>query len=317
MKPRIVVSKCLGFDQCRYNGQTIPDKFIEKLTEFAEIITVCPEVEIGLGIPRHPVRLGKKGEKTYLIQPATDLDVTHKMETFTSTFLSSLEDIDGFIMKNRSPSCGINDVKIYHSLNKLSASTRGTGIFGGSIQDFFPFAAMEDEGRLKNLSIREYFLTRLYVNLRFRSVKKSGNMKSLVKFQTEHKYLFMAHNQEAYRTGGQIVANHEKDTFEKVIKKYEENMSRIMKKPAKIQATINAIHHIFGGFSKNLSKDEKVFFLNTVEEYRDERITLTTIIHLLKSYAVRFESQFVKDQIFLNPFPADLVSSANSGKKSM
>jgi len=315
MRPKLVVSKCLGFENCRYNGQTIPDKFIEKLSNFADIITVCPEVEIGLGIPRQPVRLGRENDTIRMFQPATELDVTDKMLNFSQEFFSQLSNIDGFIMKNRSPSCGINDVKIYHNLDKLASSNRGQGFFGGKISHYFPNAAIEDEGRLKSLQIREHFLTKLYTIRRFRDVKESNSMKELVKFQTDHKYLFMAYNQEAYRDGGRIVANHEKFAIEKVIEIYELNLSRIFVKPAKSQANINAIHHIFGGFSSNLSKDEKIFFLNSVEEYRDERISLSTVIHLLKSYAIRFDSQFVKEQVFLNPFPDELMNLSNSARR--
>ncbi len=315
MKPKIIVSKCLGFENCRYNGQTIPDKFVDKMTAFAEIITVCPEVEIGLGIPRHPVRLGRDGDDIRMIQPAEEKDVTEKMADFTRDFLSSQKDVDGFIMKNRSPSCGINDVKIYHNLSNLSSSNRGQGFFGGQLETYFPNAAIEDEGRLKNLQIREHFLTKLYTNTRFRSAKKQGTMKALVEFHTRHKYLFMAYNQSAYRTGGNIVANHDKLPVPEVYALYEANLTEILAKQAKPAANINSIHHIFGGFSQNLSANEKQFFLNTVEEYRDERVPLTTVIHLLKSYAIRFDSQFVKDQIILNPFPDDLVNLANSAKK--
>ncbi len=315
MKPKIIVSKCLGFENCRYNGQTIPDKFVDKMKEFAEIITVCPEVEIGLGIPRQPVRLGRDGEEIRMIQPAEEIDVTEKMAAFTRDFLSSHNDIDGFIMKNRSPSCGINDVKIYHNLSKLSSSNRGQGFFGGQLEIYFPSAAVEDEGRLKNLQIREHFLTKLYVNTRFRATKKENTMKALVEFHTRHKYLFLAYNQSAYRTGGKIVANHDKLPVPEVYTLYESNLIQILAKAVKPANNINSIHHIFGGFSQNLSSNEKKFFLNTVEEYRDERVPLTTVIHLLKSYAIRFDSQFVKDQIFLNPFPDDLVNLRDSGKR--
>jgi len=315
MKPKLVISKCLGFANCRYNGQTIPDKFVEKIVTTADVITTCPEMEIGLGVPRQPIRLGRDGEDIRVVQPAENRDVTEKMTEFTENFLSSLQDVDGFIMKNRSPSCGINDVKIYHNLSSLSSSNRGPGFFGGKLAEYFPLAAIEDEGRLKNLPIREHFLTKLYTNLRFRAVKKAGEMKALVNFHTVHKYLFMAYNQAAYRDGGKIVANHEKLPFPQVMEIYEKNLIRIMEKPAKPAANINAIHHIFGGFSKNLSKDEKQFFLNTVEEYRDERVPLSTVIHLLKSYAIRFDSKFVKEQIFMAPFPDDLVNLSSSGKR--
>ncbi len=316
MIPKIVISKCLGFEKCRYNGQTIPDRFVEKICDFAEVITVCPEVEIGLGIPRKPVRLGRREDKIHMIQPATDQDVTDKMANFTTKFLSKIKNIDGFIMKNRSPSCGINDVKIYHNLEKLSAANRGKGFFGGQLADYFPHAAIEDEGRLKNLQIREHFLTKLYTNMRFRHAKNKQQMNALVQFHTEHKYLFMAYNQAIYRKAGKIVANHEKHPLQSVLNNYEEKLTALLAKAPKPGANINALQHLFGGISDQLTKEERKFFIDTVEEYRDERIPLNTVIHLIKSYAIRFDNQFILDQYFMKPFPEELVTLSDSGKKN-
>ena len=209
-KPRIFVSKCLGFDKCRYNGQTIPDDFIDKLGEHVEFITVCPEVEIGLGTPRAPIRIVEKKGKLEIYQPETDLFFTDKMISFSRNYIASLKDIDGFILKNRSPSCGPADVKIYHGFDKSAGAYRGSGIFGGEILERFQNAAIEDEGRLKNFDIREHFLIKLYTLARFRMAKKSGKMKDLVKFQSEHKLLLLAYNQAHYRQSGKIVANHDK-----------------------------------------------------------------------------------------------------------
>src|ERR1700722_912791 len=109
-KPRIVISKCIGFEACRYNGEIVEDKFVHRLAGHVEFICVCPEVEIGLGTPREAVRIVSAGDEFKLIQPASGLDLTRKMRAFTGDFLSSLGDVDGFILKTRSPSCGISEV---------------------------------------------------------------------------------------------------------------------------------------------------------------------------------------------------------------
>jgi len=113
--PIVVVSKCLGFARCRYNGQTIPDDFVSALEPFVAYRTVCPEVEIGLGVPRESLRVVAVDGERRLLQPETGRDVTEAMNTFAEDFLASLDDVDGFILKNRSPSCGMNDVRVYTS----------------------------------------------------------------------------------------------------------------------------------------------------------------------------------------------------------
>jgi len=313
-KPKIVVSQCLGFKKCRYNGQTIPDDFVEKLGDFVDFTTVCPEEEIGLGTPRDPIRIGRKDDEIRMVQPASGDDVTEKMQNFTSEFLGGLDRVDGFLMKNRSPSCGINDVKVYHHLNQPTAADRGKGFFGGQLREYFPGAAIEDEGRLKNFKIREHYLTKLFTNARFREINKNQKMKDLVKFHSNHKYLFLAYNEQAMRACGKIVANHEHKPEEEVFSAYQQKMQSIMDKPAKYTSNINTVHHIFGGISDQLSRDEKEFFLNSVEEYRDERIPLSTLIHMLKSYAIRFDNEYLKNQVFLEPYPKGLIEITDSGK---
>ena len=127
VKPRIIISKCIEFDNCRYNGQIISSKEIKELIPYVDFIPVCPEVEIGLGIPRAPIRIVFKDNKNKLIQPETQKDVTKEMRNFTSTFLDSQDEIDGFILKSRSPSCGLKDVKIYPGEKQVPPISKSSG----------------------------------------------------------------------------------------------------------------------------------------------------------------------------------------------
>ncbi len=136
-KPTIVVSKCLEFDACRYNGEMIPDVTIRNLRPFVTFIPVCPEVEIGLGIPRETIRIVEENGVNTLVQPSTREDVTEKMEQFSNGFLQTISDVDGFILKNRSPSCGTRDVKIYSGFEKAPAKGKGPGLFGGAVLKIF------------------------------------------------------------------------------------------------------------------------------------------------------------------------------------
>jgi uncharacterized protein YbgA (DUF1722 family)/uncharacterized protein YbbK (DUF523 family) len=313
-QPRVVISKCLTFDKCRYNGEIIPDRFIDKIKPFVEFIPVCPEVEIGLGTPREPIRIVKIDGENTLYQPATEKFFINEMVSFTNDYLESLKDIDGFILKNRSPSCGPADVKIYQSLEKSAMSTRGSGIFGGSVKDRFPLAAIEDEGRLKSFQIREHFIIKLYTLARFRLVRSSNKMKDLVEFHSQHKLLLLAYNQSHYRNCGRIVANHEKLKTEQVLKKYEIELAQILRKMPRFTGIINTLQHAFGWISDGFSVDEKRYFLNSIEEYRDERIPLSAVLRLINGAAIRFKNSYLLNQIFLNPYPPELIEITDSGK---
>ncbi|MDY6903953.1 MAG: DUF523 and DUF1722 domain-containing protein [Thermodesulfobacteriota bacterium] len=314
-KPVVVVSKCLGFDHCRYNGQVIPDGFVEKLSAYVDMKPVCPEMAIGLGVPRDPVRISLEDGQSRMHQPATGKDFTDAMQQFTHEFLTALPVVDGFIMKSRSPSCGIRDTKIFHHKDRPDTGTdRGGGLFGGQLKERFPGAAIEDEGRLKNFTIREHFLAHLFARVRFREARQAGKISALMDFHSRYKYLFLAYNEQAMRICGKITANHDHLSLETVFDRYEAGLADIFAAPARPTALINMVMHAFGIISDNLSSEEKRFFLNTLENYRDERIPLATLTHLLHSYAVRFDTPYLKNQAFLQPYPPDLVEITDSGK---
>ncbi|MCK5588521.1 MAG: DUF523 domain-containing protein [Candidatus Lokiarchaeota archaeon] len=176
-----MVSKCLGFASCRWNAEIIQADVVKKLEPFVKFIPVCPEVEIGLGVPRDPIQIVSiKGEEK-LIQPSSGNDLTEMMRTFADSFLSSLDEIDGFILKSRSPSCGINDVKIYASLEKAEPiSANNSGFFSRKVIEMFSDLAIEDDCRLNDIKIRQHFLTKLFTIASFREVKNSNKIQEFV-----------------------------------------------------------------------------------------------------------------------------------------
>nr|WP_300001602.1 DUF523 and DUF1722 domain-containing protein [Tissierella sp.] len=313
-KPRIVVSRCLGFAHCRYNGDVIRDDFVENLTPFVEYITVCPEVEIGLGIPRKPIRLIKENDQLELYQPDTEKLFTKEMQDYNERVLGSLEDIDGFILKGRSPSCGIKDVKVYNGRGKAPVLGKDAGIFGGAVLEKFPHLPVEEEGRLTNLKIREHFLTKLYTMKRFKRIEKEGLMKDLVKFHADNKYLFIAYDQNQSRKLGQIVANHDKLTLEEVVQTYKLVLSETLEEAPKHSNYINSLMHIFGYFSQDLSPEERQFILESFDKFREDKIHLSVPVNLLKSYVLRFKDKNLVDQTIWEPFPDELLDISDTGK---
>ena len=314
IRPRIFVSRCLGFANCRYDGQSLKDVFVEKIRDYADIVTTCPEMEIGLGVPRKAVRISDVRGEYKLFQPSSEIDVTEKMTGFIDEYLAGLGEVDGFILKNRSPTCGISDVKIYKGTDPSARSYRGNGFFGDAVRNKYPDAAVEDEGRLKNFSIREHFLIKLYTLCRFRKIKQQCRMKDLIEFQASNKLLFLAYRESSFRKCGSITANHSKLPPEEVFSLYGKEMNKILSEPPEYKAIINSLYHAFGWISEGLSSEEKKLFIDTVEEYRDERIPLSVPLHMLNSYAVRFENSYLESQYFLNPYPGKLTAITDSGK---
>jgi len=313
-KPRIVISKCIGFEACRYNGQMIEDNFVARLGPHVEFVGVCPEVAIGLGTPRAPIRIVSSAGRFNLIQPESGLDITAKMLGFASDFLDGMSDIDGFILKNRSPSCGISDVKFYSGPQKGPVLGKTAGFFGTAVLDRFGDLAIEDEGRLNNLILREHFLTRVFVFARFRDVRRSGSMHDLVRFQSANKLLFMAYNQTKTRELGRIVANAERKPIGAILKLYEASLRQAFHKPPRLASPINVLLHALGYFKRELTAREKRYFLGVLETYRDGRAPLSSAVGILRSWVIRFENEYLREQTFFQPFPEELMGMDDSGK---
>jgi uncharacterized protein YbgA (DUF1722 family) len=271
-------------------------------------------VEIGLGTPRHPIRIVRKGSALRLLQPETGKDVTGDMTAFVGGFLDRVANVDGFILKSRSPSCGMKDVKIYSGTQKGAAAAKGAGFFGGEVLRRFPGLAVDDEGRLTNFRIREHFLTKIFTLAAFRAVEASGRMRDLVQFHAENKLTLMSYSQKQLRILGRLVANPEKKPPKEVIGEYRSGLEAAMAGAPRYTSCINVLMHAMGYFSDQLTRREKSFFLDALEGFREERVPLSVPVGVMKSYLVRFEEPYLMQQTFFDPYPEAMLSLMDSGK---
>lgn len=314
-RPRVVVSKCLGFAACRYNGVTLPDAFVEQLQAHVEYLPVCPEVEIGLGVPRDPIRVVLVEDTPRLYQPSTGRDVTQAMLDFTAAHLDNLPAVDGFLLKGRSPSCGIQDVRRYHGLEPGAGQVKkGRGFFGEAVLARFPHLPVEEEGRLSNFTIREHFMTALFTWADFRNVKAQGTMAELVRFHSDNKLLLLTYNESQLRQMGPLVANPQKRPTQEIITAYENHLGKALARLPRRTAGINALMHALGYFSEKLSAQEKAYFLDALEQYRAEKVPLSVPVSLIGAWIARFGEPYLARQTFFTPYPPDLVTITDSGK---
>jgi len=314
-RPRVVVSKCLEFEPCRWNGLMISSGVVKLLKPFVDFIPVCPEMEIGLGVPRQPVRIVRQGDELRLIQSETNRDLTERMRRFTDSFLAGLGRIDGFILKERSPSCGMKNVKVYPRMGKVGAiGSKNPGFFGGAVLKKYPGWPVEDEGRLNNFTIREHFLTALFALGRLREVERSGRMKNLVRFQADHKFLLMAYSQKELKTLGNLVANREGKKVSEILEEYGRVFRKALERPPKPGAVINVLMHALGHFKKGIASREKSFFLQSLDRYRQRRVPLGVPVAIIRSWIARFGEPYLECQAFFSPYPEELIEVTDSGK---
>jgi uncharacterized protein YbgA (DUF1722 family)/uncharacterized protein YbbK (DUF523 family) len=307
-RPRIVISKCIEFDRCRYNGEMIPSEFVKRLMGHVDFIPVCMEAEMGLGVPRDPVRVVQIEKELRLFQPGTGKDVTDLATNFTATFLDSLPEVDGFLLKSRSPSCGIKDVKVYPPGEKVASLTaKESGFFGREVMARFKDLAVEDEARLLNLRIGEHFLTKIFTLADYRQVKTDGRMQSLVEFQARNKLLFMFYSQKELASLGQLAANRDDLEVGVLMERYQAHLRAALVRPPLCGAGVNVLLHAFGYVSNDLNQAEKAEFLDSLQEYREGKMPITVAIGMLRSWIARFDQSYLREQTFLQPYPAEFL----------
>jgi len=318
IKPKIIVSKCIEFDHCRYNGDMISSEIVKLFKNHFDFIPICPEVESGLTIPREPTRLIIEKENIKLIQTKTNMDITEKMKEITDSFLKKHEThLCGFILKYRSPSCGISNVKLYQGTSNYVQS-KTMGLFASIIKEKYPHLPIEDEGRLRDFQIREHFLKKIYAFSRFHQAKSAGNTKSLIDFHSKYKYLFIAHKEKTAREMGKLIASYKKGNENEIYQQYETLLYETMKKDSRISTNTNIFLHTLGYFSKNLTSREKEHFLQLLDDYRDKKIPFSGPASIIQSWISRFQDNYLEAQTFWMPFPKDLIeitSDSGKGKK--
>ncbi len=307
-KPNVIISRCIEHGSCRYNGEMINDRFISKLKDYVNFIPVCPEIEMGLGVPRKAVRIVHEKQKYKLVQSATNTDLTKKITDYTSNYIKEAKDIDGFLLKYKSPTCGKNNVKVYLGSNKSAASSRGEGLFAKELMKAFPSLPLEDEKRLDDPFIRELFLTQIFTFSRFRLVKEKNSITDLMDFQSQNKYVFMMHNPKYVKLLGQILAKFNKKNLKEITEEYEKELHVLFSKNPNIGSMINTFTHIFGGFSKDIADSEKEYFNEIIEEFRDERIAPSIVIDIIHSYVIKNEIKYLKNQTIFKLFPKELAT---------
>jgi len=155
LKPRVVVSRCLGFETCRYNGEKADSPEVDELRGHVELITVCPEVGAGLGVPRSPINLQRRGDRIRVIQAGTGLDLTEKLASHIDKTLKRLRDVDAFILKARSPSCGLGSAKVWDT-EGVNVVGHGSGVFASEAQRRFPGSVFLDEEELSRIGVEGF-----------------------------------------------------------------------------------------------------------------------------------------------------------------
>jgi len=305
---RIGLSTCLLGENVRFDGGHKRDRFVtDTLGQFLEFVPVCPEMECGLGVPRESMRLVGKPESPRLVTNRTKIDHTERMITWARKRVQELEkeDLCGFIFKSRSPSSGMERVRVYNE--KGIPEKKGVGMFARIFMEHFPLLPVEEDGRLHDIKLRENFIERIFALKRWRDLLDEKRSRGrLVAFHTQHKLLILSHSQKHSRILGKLVAAAKSISPKQLYPQYQSLFMEALKLKATVKKNINVLQHMMGYFKKQLSADEKHELLETFDQYREGYIPLIVPLTLIKHYVRKYDQPYLKQQVYLNPHPIEL-----------
>lgn len=305
---KLGISACLLGEKVRYDGGHKLDRFLrDTLGQWVSFVPVCPEVECGLSVPRESMRLVGDPSDPRLVAEKSGTDHTARMKTWAEQRLEQLatEDLCGFIFKSRSPSSGMERIKVYGP-NGIPAKV-GVGVFARMFMRRFPQLPVEDEGRLQDPALRENFIERIFVMRRWRSlVTGKRSLGALVDFHTRHKLLIMSHSVEIYRGLGRLVAGGKSLPTGELYDLYLESLMKALKLRATMKKNVNVMQHVLGYFKKELSTEEKQEALELIRAYGGGFLPLVVPVTLLNHFVRKYGQPYLAGQFYLNPHPLEL-----------
>jgi uncharacterized protein YbgA (DUF1722 family)/uncharacterized protein YbbK (DUF523 family) len=305
---KLGISSCLLGQPVRYDGGHKADSYIiGTLGAYFTFIPLCPEVAIGLPVPRPPIRLVQRGVAIRVVGVKDPtLDVTAPLHAYGVASAARLEAISGYILKRGSPSCGMERVKVYDEQGRTIG--KASGAFAHSLRKKLPLLPLEEEGRLGDARLRENFIMRVFVYHRWQQLLEAGlSVTRLQQFHADHKYLVMAHNQAAYKRMGRMLAGLAADNMKVLSCLYMEELMTALARPASRRQHVNVLQHLLGYLKKKLDSADKAEMLEVITRYGDGLLPLIVPITLLKHHFRRHPHGYIERQFYLTPHPQELM----------
>jgi uncharacterized protein YbgA (DUF1722 family)/uncharacterized protein YbbK (DUF523 family) len=306
---RLGISRCLLGDEVRFDGGHKRDNFLtDVLGPYVEWVPICPEVEAGLGTPREAMRLVGDPAHPRLLTIKSGRDHTRALEKMTAGRLAELGNLDlsGYVFKRGSPSCGVERVRVY--TEHAMPSHSGVGLFARAFIEQFPLIPVEEEGRLCDAPLRENFIERVFCYRRYQDLLQNGvTRQAVVRFHTIHKYLLLAHSAQHYQTLGRLVGQAEHHRPKELVLKYGELFMNALAVKATVRKHVNVLQHILGYFKTQLGPSQKTELLGVINDYHQGLTPLIVPLTLIKHYVHLFDVGYIRDQVYLNPHPKELM----------
>jgi len=305
---RLGVSACLMGRAVRFDGGHSRDRLLMgPAAPFAELVPICPEVEMGLGTPRPTIRLQREGELVKLVRPADGEDLTARMRAWAEQRVEQIAkmDLSGYVLKKDSPSCGMERVRVYDQNG--SPGRDGRGIFAEVLMERLPLLPVEEDGRLHDAKLRENFFERAYAYDRLRKLFAEGWTRGdVVRFHSREKLLLLSHDPKSCSELGRLVAAVKSHDREEFAERYQRLFMGALAKKASPGRQINVLEHIAGYFSEKVEAPERAEIVAHLKDFRQGFVPLAVPLALLRHHVSRFKLEYIASQSYFNPHPKEL-----------
>ncbi|MBP5949639.1 YbgA family protein [Pseudomonas iridis] len=307
-RPKIAISACLMGAEVRFNGGHKESRLCSRtLAEHFEFVPLCPEVAIGMGIPREPIRLVGDPQSPQAVGTVNpSINVTAPLAEYGEKMAGELNDICGYIFMQQSPSCGLERVKVYHD-NGAPVNGGGRGIYAQAFCARHPDLPVEEAGRLNDPVLRENFITRVLAYSAWQQVLAQGlSRRVLTEFHSRYKYQLMAHNPLQYKALGKLLGNMAQSDPAELGPRYFSELMAALKKCATRGTHSNVLQHITGYLKQAISAEDKQEMVHVIGQYRLGIVPLVVPLTLLKHHFRQHPDPYIARQVYLQPHPENL-----------
>ncbi|MBQ4846818.1 DUF523 and DUF1722 domain-containing protein [Pseudoalteromonas sp. MMG005] len=302
---QIGISACLAGEKVRFDtGHKRSNFCMDELGNYVEYKKFCPEVAVGMSIPRATIRQVRVGDTIKVCRPDGSGDVGQSLTAYGERVATEqAKELSGFVFCAKSPSCGMERVKVYNEAG-TGNSSEGIGFFAAQIMKHNPNLPCEENGRLSDPHLRENFVMRVYVYKHWQTLNLDCvGVHELTRFHAKHKYLLMSHNYEAYKALGRLLGNAVGHDIEEIKAQYISHLMKGLSRPASRKNQANTLSHLQGYFKNVLSKIEKQELCEAIEQYRGGIVPLYVPLTLLKHHLTVHSNDYLTEQVYFNPYP--------------
>lgn len=307
-RPVLGIGACLAGRAVRYNGQTkAANQHVRDIGAHFELRPFCPEMGIGMGVPRAPIHLvGATGDVRALDVASHRHDYTERLAGYARQVLDTAPALCGYILVKGSPSCGYERVKRFADNGHIVAHD-AQGVFAAALGRADPLLPLEDDGRLHDPGLRESFVTRAYTYHDWKQLCAGGLAAGgLVTFYSRYKYLVMAHDPPSYQALGRMVAEAGKQPIEDLAPAFIAALMSALANRATRRSHTNVLYHLSGYLKRSIADAERQRLRELIEQYRLGHLPLIVPVTLLRHHFANNPNAYIDSQVFMAPYPDTL-----------